>query len=297
MSFQIFGCSDFPPAKDKEYARSLLAEAAIIDFAKAARAAEKVQKDTDCLRVVEESYNQLGNFILRMPLVRGPQTPTDIIIPRSDLLGFPGLQDEKKPETFQERIAHSDESAEADLRPRKITFIDPALLPIHAPVIPRELLEDAFESYELINNIVKKRNQFRDSARNNPQIFMEQFRLVAYAAARRAAFKKHLDVMQKIVAIDLKNIRLVHKNLSDDVLCAVLIRVVDNNGACAEIHLGDYRLEGGRIKNPKLYTMPGLRYWSNPLANQASAARGGAGSSAGSSADQAEDSDKRCTLQ
>ena len=103
---------------------------------------------------------------------------------------------------------------------------------------------------------------------------------------------------QKIVAIDPENIRLVHKKSSDDTLCGVFIRVVDDNGACAEIYLEDYSSEGGHIKNPKLHTKPGLRYWKNPLANQASAAgAAGAASSARSSADQAEDSDKRCTLQ
>ena len=250
-SFKIFGCTSEPSESEKAYARSLRADAAMIDFATAARAAAKVQEDTDRLRAVEKSYHNLEAFILSMQL-RGPQTTTDIIIPRSELLGFAGLQDEKRPETFQERIAHSDASAKADLRARKITFVDPA---------------------------------FRKVARDNPQEPMEQFRLVAYAAARRAAFKKHLDVMQKIVAIDPENIRLIHAKLSDDgIICGVFIKIVDDNGACAEIVLEDYFLEGGHIKNPKLYTMPGLRYWSNPLARQASAAQSGA-------------QDKRCILQ
>ena len=283
-SFKIFGCTSEPSESEKAYARSLRADAAMIDFATAARAAAKVQEDTDRLRAVEKSYHNLEAFILSMQL-RGPQTTTDIIIPRSELLGFAGLQDEKRPETFQERIAHSDASAKADLRARKITFVDPALLPIPAPVIPRELIEDADQCYSLIKDIVQKGYLFRKVARDNPQEPMEQFRLVAYAAARRAAFKKHLDVMQKIVAIDPENIRLIHAKLSDDgIICGVFIKIVDDNGACAEIVLEDYFLEGGHIKNPKLYTMPGLRYWSNPLARQASAAQSGA-------------QDKRCILQ
>lgn len=299
MSFEIFGCTPEPTEREKAFARSLRAEAPVIDFAMAARAAQKVQEDTDCLRAVERSYNQLGVFILRMPLVRGPQTTTDINIPRSKLLGFSGPQPEIEPETIKELIAHSDESAESDLRPRKITFVDPALLPISVPVIPKELLEDACQSYELIKNIAQKRNLFISVARDYPQDPMEQFRLVAYAAAKRAAIENNFKALQKIVAIDPENIRFVHKKFHNSSVSGIFIRVVDTNGACAEILLKEYVLKGGHI-NPRNYTKPGILYQRNPLANQASAARrgaAGAAGGAGSSADQAEDSDKRCTLQ